>query len=166
MTISQRYTSFGSAMSSPHALKPSSDEELRSKFLNMIGIESKLPPQQTSEDGKRPGLKQFHTETWVDPRAHKVLMTEKLKYDPYEDKRYSRRASPLTKRRKVEKKKRKQINFNETVYVVPIPMRSEYSNRVRTRLWSNAIELHRNAARNTIEFAHEGYVVSVDEFEA
>jgi hypothetical protein len=54
-------------------------------------------------------------------------------------------------------KQRRRLNFNETVKVVPIPMRNEYSNRVRTRLWSNALEIHENAARNTIEFAAEGW---------
>ncbi|KAG7362215.1 hypothetical protein IV203_025881 [Nitzschia inconspicua] len=59
-----------------------------------------------------------------------------------------RRGKPRTK---------KTLSFHETVDVVPIPMRSEYSNRVKARLWSNAMEIQENAARNTLEFAHEGW---------
>lgn len=49
------------------------------------------------------------------------------------------------------------ISFEETVEVLPIPMHSEYSTCVRTRLWSNAVEIRQNAMRNRIEFAAEGW---------
>mmetsp|Transcript_1228 Transcript_1228/g.2678 ORF Transcript_1228/g.2678 Transcript_1228/m.2678 type:complete len:341 (-) Transcript_1228:539-1561(-) len=49
------------------------------------------------------------------------------------------------------------LKFEETVQIIPIPMRHEYSHRVRTRLWSGALEIHQNAARNTMEFASEGW---------
>jgi allophanate hydrolase subunit 2 len=54
------------------------------------------------------------------------------------------------------KKKRKRLSFDEKVEVLPIPMRHEYSQTERARLWSSAIEIHENATRNTIEFASEG----------
>eukprot|EP00586_Coscinodiscus_wailesii_P002646 CAMPEP_0172491104 /NCGR_PEP_ID=MMETSP1066-20121228/21802_1 /TAXON_ID=671091 /ORGANISM="Coscinodiscus wailesii, Strain CCMP2513" /LENGTH=189 /DNA_ID=CAMNT_0013259963 /DNA_START=43 /DNA_END=609 /DNA_ORIENTATION=- len=49
------------------------------------------------------------------------------------------------------------ISFNDNVSVVPIPMRNEYSDRIRSRLWTNVEEIHENAQRNMIEFAAEGY---------
>lgn len=40
---------------------------------------------------------------------------------------------------------------------MPIPMRSEYSNLDKERIWSSANDLYRNAVRNSIEFAAEGW---------
>lgn len=45
-------------------------------------------------------------------------------------------------------KPKRSITFNESVDVVPIPMRHEYSDRIRSRLWSNTIELYENAGRS------------------
>jgi hypothetical protein len=55
------------------------------------------------------------------------------------------------------KPQKQRISFSDSVAVVPIPMRSEYSDRVRSRLWSNRYEIHENATRNAIEFAAEGW---------
>lgn len=51
----------------------------------------------------------------------------------------------------------KGICFDETVVVVPIPMRNDYSARMKKRLWMNRLELLQNVHRNSIEFAAEGY---------
>jgi len=61
-----------------------------------------------------------------------------------------------TKSTKPSRSKRK-VSLHEDVVVVPIPMREEYSDRVKERLWSSASELYLNAARNSIEFAAEGF---------
>ena len=55
------------------------------------------------------------------------------------------------------KKRKRCITFRDHVRVTPIPMRSEYSHRIRDRLWSNRLELHENAQRNAVEFSSEGW---------
>jgi hypothetical protein len=158
------------------AFKPASSEQVRSKFFNMIGIESKLPtvPPPLLMSGEnaskgnslpqQPGMEQG----WTHPRTQKLnCVQEALKYDPVADRIYSPKRrktttptkmsiSPNTNSSPSASRKEKRLGFVDTVDVVPIPMRTEYSNRVRSRLWSNAIEIHENAARNTIEFAAEG----------
>jgi len=162
--------------------KPGSESNFRSNYFNVIGIESKMgtvdPLQQQSALSQTPSVvsppaveqhvHMMNTNNWVNPRSQKVtIYTDSLKYDKLADEKFS------TKRRKTEEeskneedqtentkagknRRNRRLNFNETVEVVPIPMRTEYSNRVRTRLWSSAMEIHENAARNTVEFAAEG----------
>lgn len=54
-------------------------------------------------------------------------------------------------------RRRGGLSFNDQVTVIPIPKRDEYSKRIRDRLWVNARELQSTVARNTVEFASEGW---------
>lgn len=55
------------------------------------------------------------------------------------------------------KPKRRGIFFDESVSVVPIPMRTDYSKRMRDRMYHDRKDLATMAARNSIEFAAEGW---------
>ena len=65
------------------------------------------------------------------------------------DKNSSSISSPASSPSNSKKSKPKRcITFNESVKVVPIPTRHEYSDRIRCRLWSNTIELYENAGKS------------------
>ena len=203
-------------------LKTSSGEKVREKFLNMIGIEAKLPPagapacnrnallarnkMQANNSGNNysnndhpmateQAIDPSASQSWVNPRTQNVVcFTESLKYDHDADRMFSSKRRKLSSdsnpssspsrlssssesssstsssssssssssgsvsRTCENRKAKKTLSFGDTVMVMPIPMRNEYSNRVRSRLWSNAMEIYENAARNAYEFAAEGYV--------
>lgn len=50
-----------------------------------------------------------------------------------------------------------RIQFFNKVQVVYIPSKEHYPEGMKRTIWSNAAEIKRNARRNTIEFAAEGW---------
>jgi hypothetical protein len=54
--------------------------------------------------------------------------------------RSSQRSSPRSS-------KKRQVSFEESVVVVPVPLRSDYSERLRNRLWTSAVEVCDNVGK-------------------
>jgi hypothetical protein len=46
--------------------------------------------------------------------------------------------------------KKKQVAFHEDVVVVPIPLRDDYSNSLRAKLWSNVVERCDNEGKRSV----------------
>mmetsp|Transcript_52893 Transcript_52893/g.78421 ORF Transcript_52893/g.78421 Transcript_52893/m.78421 type:complete len:192 (-) Transcript_52893:328-903(-) len=144
------------AAKSTAMINSASSQKVRNKFFNMIGIDSSSRSVNIPAEAN---AKNIHN----NPRVENVVqLRESLKYDAAED-------SSLTSQivrglhscgknsDKIGQKQRKRITFDDSVNVMPIPMRNEYSNRVRHRLWSDSMEIHENAARNAVEFAAENW---------
>lgn len=70
-------------------------------------------------------------------------------------------SNSITSNKKIKfnhKNKRKgRVSLHKSVSVIPIPSRCEYSLPVRKRIWSSSAEIYANAARNSVEFASEGW---------
>jgi hypothetical protein len=50
-----------------------------------------------------------------------------------------------------------KVQFNETVDIISIPSRHQFSNRIKNVYWSNRYELQENAERNILEYEYEGW---------
>lgn len=57
----------------------------------------------------------------------------------------------------LQRRQRRRVSLARAVSVVPIPSRTEYPDAVRSAIWSSPVEMYQNAARNSIEFAAEGW---------
>lgn len=137
-------------------VKHSSSQQVKSKFFNMLGIESTPNATQRSLGGP---IKQNQLSgVGVHPRDVGIVsFQEELKYDAkFDDILLYQRRKVSQSRQATSDRKKKKISFNNSVNVVPIPKRNEYSSRISCRMWSNAAEIHENAARNSLEFAAEG----------
>lgn len=68
----------------------------------------------------------------------------------------SNKKAKLKHKQKI-KGKRRSVSLHKSVSVIPIPSRCSYSPTVREKIWSSSAELCANAARNSVEFASEGW---------
>merc|ERR1712151_775358 len=161
-------------------VKASSSKQVKVKFFNMLGIESSTT---NTTINKSPTYNMESNKKFNHPRdANLVISSEKLKYNKQDDEALS--FSPSLKHRwgsgsnlfqhhkasddnnasmqnredgLQSHKKKDGVSFVDTVKVLPIPKRDEYSDRVARRIWSSAVEIQEMAMRNSVEFAAEGW---------
>ena len=134
---------------------------------------------QSQEDPLSSASKIIKNQPKSRPLLSNVRLTEELKYDSDEESSpptlsYSRFFGSNKSNEKASKRndkpkdqpcekvtaRRRRLNISDEVLVVPIPMRSEYSNRIKERMYSGRVELSENAQRNVVEFEAEGWDAS------
>ena len=155
-----------------HILRPTissknkkTNSQVRDKFFRRIGVAGTDPNDFCKQ-------KRENADGTTDPSIptrdlQKVpRYSTQLKYNRQDEKKRMERLERLQQRNaaasaeentsvsssespsSAKKSKPKRCTFDETVKVVPIPKRNEYSDRIRSRLWSNTIELYENAGRS------------------
>jgi len=162
--------------------KASSSNHVKTKFFNTIGIQSSPKRQDSSVQYNNQYVK--GNRYYRHPRERNIIfLSEELKYDKDEDTSNSEKVKwrffirqtsesnvNVSKEKELShdkkndddlqsqnKKKDGGVSFVDTVKVLPIPKRDEYSDRVAKRIWSSAQEIHEMAMRNSVEFAAEGW---------
>lgn len=129
---------------------------IRDRLLNRLGIEKEIHVSEAPDRSNISALR--HSED--------VAFDELLKADyGMPDRRLAERvgvsradlATSPGKDSPLLKNFRKGVAFDASVKVLPIPSRTCYSNRIRNELWMPPEEIQQNAARNSLEFAAEGW---------
>eukprot|EP00557_Chaetoceros_sp_GSL56_P004822 CAMPEP_0176490392 /NCGR_PEP_ID=MMETSP0200_2-20121128/7843_1 /TAXON_ID=947934 /ORGANISM="Chaetoceros sp., Strain GSL56" /LENGTH=205 /DNA_ID=CAMNT_0017887689 /DNA_START=11 /DNA_END=628 /DNA_ORIENTATION=+ len=134
----------------PNSVAPNPAIERKMKIIRAMGLGG--PPKPQTHDS----TSSIDTEN-IRPKIDFSKVThEPLKYKAFEP-AINKSSKVEVSAQKNKKDKKSKITFNDDVSVAHIPMRCEYSDRVRSRLWSNRYEIHENATRNAIEFQAEGW---------
>lgn len=118
------------------APKQASGQEIRSRLLRRLGIHEDEDTMVTSSTESS----SLHSPATLQQRPAPTFFHVPLKYN-------NNNNTPS----------HSSVGFQEHVRVVPIPMRTEYSERIRNRLWCNKHELHAMASRNLLEYEYEGW---------
>lgn len=137
----------------PNSVAPNPAIERKMKIIRAMGLGGVIPPKPQTRDA----TSSIDTENIRSKIDLSKVTHEPLKYKEFEPASKSSKANVSAEQQSDKKDKKSKITFNDDVSVAHIPMRCEYSDRVRSRLWSNRYEIHENATRNAIEFQAEGW---------
>jgi len=136
--------------------------EVRSKFMNKLGIAPQLPEGAAitrTHEIRRRDLEEPSYETELNDQSKAVSQTPAFfrLFTP-QSSTVSEAGSDNTDNNTEQKKSGKRaVNFNPSVVVHPIPLHTAYSKRIRDTVWTSVSEMEENVARNCLEFAAENW---------
>jgi hypothetical protein len=123
--------------------KAASASYIRSRFLNRLGI----------SEAARVHMEEAPRRTSSRPRSGSFSEALKADYGKTDDTISSSHTSATS----FDSSTSRKLSFDCAVTVHPIPARSRYSGRIRAAMWTPPAELHQNIARNSYEYAAEGW---------
>lgn len=130
--------------------------QVRSKFFQRIGITSPLQASASKHRRNNSTRDILSTNRFEVPLKYKYDHKKKSK----EQHQIQQLPSSLMKilPSHPEGKKKRSVGFAETVTVAPIPMRNEYSDRIKAKLWTDRVELCEAVGKltyhNMISYVH------------
>ena len=154
-----------------HSRQEKKDDMIRSRFFSKLGIGARVVPSTGHQDvksnssthrsstPKRQSKRRLLRDVvpFVEPLKNKEAELTVPQSASYESSSSDTVSTSSSSSCSSSSSQSSRIKFMEEVAGVPIPMRSEYSSRVRGRIWSNRFEISENAQRNAVEFAAEGW---------
>jgi len=129
-------------------------QQVRNRYLQTLGIKNlstEISAATRFQSSRNSSMRPVRT------------LKEPLKGD---DRKYQRKHQPISTSYSpqsvmssinVRTVMKRQVSFDNSVSVVPIPKRDAYSYRIKNRIWNSAIEIHENAHRNAVEFSAENW---------
>jgi len=144
-----------------------SSRQVRTKFFHRIGIISPTPPHAINNNGNKASaaiksagggilrnVPRFREPLRKSYGGQQQQHQQHHRQHQHQHQQHRVKAKP---RPMAQSEEKKRVGFRENVTVVPIPMRGEYSDRIRTKLWRRSGEMNQMLERNIIEFASEDY---------
>jgi hypothetical protein len=126
---------------------------IRSRLLNRLGISKECDVQLVA--AALAGRMDSSSNTLRRGRCQSFK--EALKADYGKPDKDLAKAAAASQSKVTSPGKKCAVSFDTSVQVHTIPARVDYSKRMRCALWTHPMEMQQNAARNSLEFAAEGW---------
>ena len=146
-------------------------DEVRARFIQNLGIQKQQQPQQKQQHQQRhqvdPSTSTNTSHTTSNPTT--ATTSTATTFQPWDesyngqlrqDDNKSISHYPFSSKKSKQccmLKDNRKLQYNEITTIHPIPSHKVYSNRIKSTIWTGAIELGENVARNSLEYSYENW---------